>query len=386
MEKLKSFGQTTSVKGIPRAIKSKSKFVRALWTICVIAFLITAGYQTYILTKQFFSFAVATTLLEYPVDRFDQTDKSVDTPALTFCNKNPFASNPPNASDVPSVQQFYDRVINITECPYCSPEVQEFFLVGRSLMLKPAHYYGFIGMDNATLISHSLESMLVSCQIMLLEGTDTRLVDCKDTVNIQLFSDVDHYNCYTMRLPPPSFPGFLHVGVTLVFHLDNFFTDHLTYFDQTRIDLRMSGIDLYIHDPTLPPSLGIGVTTLPPGLATNLDFRFQRYSRLSEPYGQCMEETVKDNRTYSRSLCYGVCAQQYIADKCGCLDYNTYSNMLLTDDYLQLPRCNELVSNLTLIFYRWGCVTDARNEAVLACGEGCLTPCDEVTYETKVMQ
>ena len=93
MEKAKQFCLTTSVKGIPRAVKSKTKLIRVLWSVCVVGFLVMAFFQTAALTIEYLSHGVTTSLVEYQVDFLGHTDHSVQLPDITLCNTNPFAGN-----------------------------------------------------------------------------------------------------------------------------------------------------------------------------------------------------------------------------------------------------------------------------------------------------
>ena len=378
---MKKFCQSTSIKGIPRAYKARSKPMRFVWAICVMGFLATGCYQAYTLTNEFLRYDVTTSLKEHPLDTTGYTENTVDMPHITFCNVNPFGSTASMHSDIPTLEEFGHAVYTATDCPGCPDEIANFFADARAALLKPSYYYGYIGVENVRRVGHSLESLLVSCQLILLEGSDTRLVPCFPDAEITLYNDVDYYNCYTLKLPRPSWPFFLYVGFTMVFHLDDYFTDHLRFLDSTSINHRMSGIDLHIHHPMLPPVIGRDGTTLPPGVSTNLKLRFRRHKRLPEPYGYCTEDPY--NTTYSQDLCYALCAQRYVSEHCGCLDYNSF-----TDGYFEFNRnqtkCMDLRANQTELYYRWMCLLERRNYAVAVCGAECTVPCDQLMYESKV--
>ena len=93
MEKVKQFCLTTSIKGIPRAVKSKTTAIRVLWLLCVIGFLTAAFVQTAALTSEFLSHGISTSLVESKVDLVGLTDHTVELPDVTLCNTNPFAGN-----------------------------------------------------------------------------------------------------------------------------------------------------------------------------------------------------------------------------------------------------------------------------------------------------
>ena len=384
MESLKRFFQSTSIKGIPRACNTQSKPMRFVWVISVVSFLTVGCYQAYILTNEFLRYDVATSLKQYPVDVVGYTENTVVMPNMTFCNINPFGSNASMHSDIPSLEEYHRSVITATDCHGCPDNLERFFAGVRASLLKPSYYYGYIGVENVRRIGHSLESLLVSCQLILLEGRDTRLQPCFPDAEITLYNDVDYYNCYTLKFPPQSWPSFLYIGFNMVFHLDDFFTDHLKYLGSSYTHQRMSGIDFYMHHPDLHPTIGRDSTTLPPGVATNLKLRFRRYKRLSEPYGNCRENNAFDGReTYSQDLCYDICAQRVVFENCGCIDHKSF-----THSYSEVSKnqsmCMELSGNTTELYNRGLCVFKQRNYAVAECGKKCRMPCEQLLYKSKV--
>ena len=385
METLKNFGLKTSVKGIPRAVKSTSRTLRILWSVSVIGFLAAACFQSYILTKEYLAFTSTTALTEYNVELLGLTERSVQLPDISVCNTNPFGSNIDKIQDVPTLKEFYERVSNITLCDECSSLQKQKMDSVRKYLLSAAVYADFIGPDNVLKVGHSLDSMLVDCQLIYIEGRVFQQKPCIPGTQFIYRYDVNFYNCYTLRLPTPSLTGNIYIGVSLVFHLDNFHQDHLIYFDKTNIRNRMVGIELNLHRPNTMLSVDFDSMFLPPGFLGNLKFRFERRIRLPHPHGTCsdhMEDTYGADRRHTITSCFASCIQAHIADVCHCSDINPYANM--NRQYGNLTKCFHIDRGSEDLLQMWECVVRERRAAMLPCSENCINACDELTYNTQV--
>ena len=63
-ENLKIFSHTTSVKGIPKIVKSTLFSSKILWIAATLACLVVAGYNVYSLTEGYLSRQTITTIME----------------------------------------------------------------------------------------------------------------------------------------------------------------------------------------------------------------------------------------------------------------------------------------------------------------------------------
>ena len=83
---LRNFLETTTVKGLPKACKTKSKLICAMW-ICALVFgMGVAGYFLKLSFESFFNYSLIWT--------FSQEDAlPEDFPDITVCNNNPIANH-----------------------------------------------------------------------------------------------------------------------------------------------------------------------------------------------------------------------------------------------------------------------------------------------------
>ena len=384
MESLKNFALKTSVKGIPRAVKSKSRAMRILWSMSVIGFLAAACYQSFTLTTEYLAFPVTTTLTEYSVELLGLTERSVQLPDISICNTNPFGSDVDRMQDVPTVKEFYERVSNITLCNECSASQKQNMDSIRKYLLSPSIYSDYIGPDNVRKVGHSHESMLVDCQLIYVEGRTFQQKPCVPDTQIIYRYDVNFFNCYTLRLPTPSLQDSIYFGVQLVFHLDNFLLDHLAYLDKTNTRNRMAGIELNFHRPNTMLSLDFDSVFLPPGFLGNIKFRFERRIRLPPPHGTCndhMDGNLIDGHRHSIDSCFASCIQAHIADVCQCRDINFYTD--LNKHYKNVTKCFDIERTSEYLLHKWECVFRERRAAMEVCWN-CNHSCDELTYNTQV--
>ena len=383
MDTFKQFGLTTSIKGIPRAVKSKSLSMRILWTVCVIGFLGLASIQSYALTMSYLNFDVTTTLANYRTNQFKGFNDIM--PDISLCNTNPFGSNTRLVKGIPSLQEFYKRVLNVTSCDNCSSSETAGLAQFRQTLLSAWAYAYYIGPDNVKRIGHSLESILADCQLIFMEGRVLKQIPCFPLTKVVYHQDLHFYNCYTLRLLPPFPKSHLYLGISLVLHLDNFFQDYLMYFDKKNVRNRMNGIELSLHTANTPRSVGFYSLFLPPGFLSDMKVQNEKRSRKQHPYGSCMnyaKNRLSVNEAYSVDHCYSSCLQIRVTEACGCMDFNPYMDANTT--YMNYTKCFDLNRARGDVLWTWKCVSHERQAAMRPCSSQCTLACTEINYQTKV--
>ena len=385
MEPLKEFAVTTSVKGLPRLVKSRSRPVRLLWTVSINGFLAIEILQATVLTIDYLNYGTTTTSVEYRTDLRCFTKNRVYLPDVSLCNTNPFGGQASMVQDVPTLKEFYDQVMNVTSCHNCSFSHMHSLEHLRKSLLTPAAYSVFIGPDHVRKISHTLEVMLIDCRFILLEGRLMTQAPCFPGTEVIYRYDLSYYNCYTLRLPTPSFAEHVAIGISLVLHLDNYFKEHWMYFD-TDIHNRMGGLQLSLHPRNTLPWGELDGVLLPPGFLTNMKVRYQRRRSLKHPHGNCSDDCLVhlfQNRTYTRDYCLAFCVQLHVSKSCGCVDYNIYTE-LNSFFYQNLTSCFSLHRTREDLLQMHQCTDQQRRVAMEICSSLCFIACDEVSYDVQV--
>ena len=383
MDIWKEFCLTTSIKGIPRAVKSRSLPMRVLWTVCVVGFLGLAFIQSYMLTNSYLNFDVTTTLSNYRTNPF--TDFNDMRPDISLCNTNPFGSNASLVRDIPNLQEFYELVVNVTSCETCSSSETGDLEQLRQTLLSAWAYAFYIGPDNVKRIGHSLESLLADCHLIVMEGRVLKQISCFPRTEVVYHQDLHFYNCYTLRLPTVSPKSYLYVGISLVLHLDNFFEDYLIYLDKNNVRNRMNGVQISLHTANTPRSVGFDSLFLPPGFLSDIKVLNEKRLREKHPYGSCVNYTENrfyDNGAYSVDHCYSSCVQTRVAESCDCIDFNPYMDANTT--YTNYTKCFDLNRARGDVLQTWKCVAHERHAAMIPCSAQCTLACTEISYQTKV--
>ena len=385
METMKHFALTTSVKGIPRVVKSKSKPIRLLWTVCIIGFLTAAILQATSLTIDYLRYGSTTAIYEYRPDyhRF-KTNKDF-FPDVSFCNTNPFGGHADLVQDVPTLKEFYDRVMNVTSCVNCSSAKTQNLKGLRESLLTPAAYSIFIGPDNVRKIGHTLETMLVDCQLILIDGQFFTYIPCFPDTEVLYRFDLKYYNCYTLRLPLPSGRDLPLVGISLVIHLDDHFKEHRKYFDPKNVRNHMGGLELNIYRPYTLPRGDFHEMFIPAGFLTDIKLKYQLRSRLKYPYGNCTDHFKVDlphDRIYTRDYCVVECIQHHVTKTCGCVDFSVFTE--LNHFYQNITSCFSLHQTREDLLQMYECVTQQRLVAIIDCPSRCSIECNELNYDSQV--
>ena len=381
MEIIREYAKITSVKGIPRLLRTKAPFMRVVWAVSIVCFLVMAACQAVMLTMSYLEYSTVVSIGERPLDISGQSTGTAQLPDITFCNINPFASNFTGGTDIPSIKEFISRVKDITRCDGCSEDQEILMLQLREELTSTRGYHMQIGLQNARRISHRMDSTIASCHVWTFSDLHPSTLPCEKFVEIEEYHDSMFYNCFTIKSPPRR-PNFMYMGLILIFHMDNY--DDYSYVlpIYTRLNY-MNGIAFAFHSRDTPPILVSEQWLVQAGVFSDFKIRVQRHKRLSQPYGNCKENTGKeqDGGRYSQLVCMSSCGQAMVRSMCGCLDYSFYTDVLSPTD--NRP-CLNMGGGRERLMKDWKCIKNARRVSAYSCIEKCPAPCEELKFETKV--
>ena len=386
-DKVLEHGRITSLKGIPRLLRTKSPFMRFVWSVSFVCFLALAAGQGILLTISYFQFSTVISIRETPLELTDSSPNSIQAPDITFCNINPFASNFTADTHLLSVEDFLSMVRATTQCDDCTKEEEISMMRLRDELLSSRGYYIQIGGNSAQRISHSKESLIASCHVWFMSGLHPTTLPCEAVVTVNEYQDSMYYNCYTIRGSKLKYKESIYFGLIVIFHLDMYgiskYPIPLAVHPQMRY---LSGMSFNFHEHGSVPVFVKEQSLIQSGLFTDIKIRAQRHKRLSEPYGQCVEHAAEDseytvNGTYSQLVCYSLCKQTVVFDTCGCIDYNNFVSIHKTTNQ---RACFKMNLGRAQVMKDWTCVQNARAASALSCMDRCPLPCNEVKFETKV--
>ncbi len=374
----------TSLKGIPRILKSSSIGLRIMWFVAVVGFLMISGYEAYKLLSEYVHYPKMTTVTEKIIN-LTAEDDLVKLPDILICNLNIMSSD--RDEKVPSLKEFYERLIDITTCNQCTEDDQDRLLRLRTKLMTPIGYYQYIGKENIQKIGHTKESFIISCQVLVLDGLAYGRVPCQDMVNITMVVSENYYNCFNLHLQQQK----LVLGISLIIYLDNFDLEVYDYFDiMTDLGQSLGAFFLLYEEGTIP--MFMRGMSMAPGTHTDIKFEIERRDRLPYPYGIC-----NDQQRYAESgsspyvfketyaSCNSYCLQKKIKETCGCLDSMSLGLMHYHSSRA-LPFCTSIALSQDEILTKSKCVEAIRNPTLMECMNNCSLECSKVLYHTKVSQ
>ena len=355
--------------------------------VSIICFLAVAAYQATMLTKTFLTYSTVTSMRELPLDLIGQSEYSVHLPHATFCNTNPFASNFTQDDEILTMEEYVTQVKYMTTCDGCSMDKKISMFQLQDELMTSRGFYIQIGNYKAKTIGHQVESLLASCHVWVMSGMHPSNLPCDGFIKVELHQDSMFYNCFTIKPAVEQTKERTFVGIILVLHLDDYAVNKYPYVLPVHPHIGyINGIIFAFHDIGTPPVLMKKQVLLQPGLFSDLKIRVKRRKRLPQPYGGCVEkagegnEYIKDG-PYSQHMCFSLCRQAVVLDKCGCIDYNNFVDMLSRNG--ERP-CLKLEHGRDHLWKEWQCLQHAHNISAISCTDKCPLPCDEVTFEEKV--
>lgn len=346
-----------------------------------------AVYQTVLLSLNYLQFAIFTGVREYKIDITGVTDRSVQMPDVTFCNLNPFASNASTASVSPTIEEYRHMVFNVTRCIACNKQQARDMEKLRDHLLTTEGYYINIGRNNAQRLSHTRSSFIVSCEYMALEGMQSMTVPCHEVGSIVEYHDYSYYTCFTLQMPQSTYEN-PYYGFRIVLHKDNFFAQRQRLLYSQWVNRHISGMSMRVHERGLPPIPHRDELCLPTGSHADVKLSFSRRNRLPKPYGNCVEDKISVylmNTSYAQTLCYAMCVQKHVLERCNCLDNNLYDEFSEAQLHSNVNSCLDIGKEQGRLLENWSCIQRERVAAEPDCDTVyCQMPCHEILYEKQV--
>ncbi len=386
LDECKRFCQSTSLKGVPRILKTKSLGLRSMWAVAVFTFLAVSGLQAYNLIVEYLQYPTVTVVREKGFNMTHSTE--VIMPDVLVCNLNPFAYTVTkhNNKHIPSLEDFYNHVMHVTQCiGNCTQQQIKLMLQIRDDLLTYTGYYQYIGRDGITQVSHSKDGFIVSCQLDILDGMSIGRVPCDETVRITHVINSVYYNCHALQIIKQSIRKLI-LGFTITLFLDNFDMSHTSYLTIDSESSQATGALVTLYRPGTPPLIRRNGILLSPGTLTDVKFQIENRKRLHQPHGVCSGVNyMSDMTNYTKftannmDLCLSFCLEKRMEDMCGCID--VLSLHVRHNRASHIPFCGCLMSRASDFFGRYMCAKTKRTLVLMTdCLNKCPLPCSELFY------
>ena len=385
-EEFTRFCQTTSIKGIPRAVKAENIGVRLTWIISVFAFITVGIFQTYCIIAEYLKYSSYIFTHERI---FDPHENGAVIPTITLCNENPFSSlKLANESlETQTLDEYYVFIDQATQCPGCNSTTHREMQNVRSLLRNPGAYFENLGHVAAETVSHDLNEFLMECKEVIYFGMKFVERQCTDLISIRLQNEVDYFNCYRIEAKHEydyEKYGFL-AGLSAVLYLDNIASD-IAYENRITDETinRYSAVRKYgaIVTPTHfegYPFVKQDGIHLAPGMSGYIKLYLEKKTRLPEPHGDCVPTSLEAYEYIK--MCMSDCYQKFIRNQCNCTDARMVKHM----DTKQKEFCLSLNHySIPAMLERYSCATRQFTvDNLVRCTKKCPSACSEISYTTE---
>ena len=320
-KELRKFGETTSVRGIPRAFRSTDKILRFLWIVAIIVFVSMTIWQLVMVFKKFFSYASVSNVAE------SNNINVTAFPHVTVCNlQSPLGEMEDPWLTWPAYLRALSwRSNNLTYLFGGHKTVGGYttgsYLNASSKFANPSSYVANLLVSNKTV--PGVDSFIVDC--IYYDWLWNKLsFKCLAT----LVWDARYYRC--LRIEPPA--EFAHEvrGLTAIFYIDEYDGEFSTDYTHNILSSHAVGIKVAVHEPGTKADMTLA-KRVGPATETSITVSPMRRVRLPAPYGNCTDRKYIDTKErYTSDKCHGLCQQERMVTKCGCFSpfYPTNSTLL----------------------------------------------------------
>ncbi|ESN92782.1 hypothetical protein HELRODRAFT_164895 [Helobdella robusta] len=382
---LVSYAENTTIRGVPRFVKTKDPVLKKLWVLFLIACTVTLTFFLYVAISKYNYWPIRTKYGE-------KVEGKIAFPDITICNLDSFAAGYPEILPIEEfLLLFFKNKKMILEHlvknesfsqSYAQKIYEEFNSITGYILNIPKNCD--IKMD--------CPDFIIQCQIHQSNWPD----DNKDCSNyFEKHWSPNYYVCYTLKTSKlQTLSNNMSVrGLYLMLNIGPPSVKQIPYqYSFTRSQAR--GVQVDVHRSGTPPSPKNGFSVAP-GTENIVTIVQTEKHRLDKPYNKfgCTAETilnVSPNEFYTRDSCIEFCKQKNILKNCGCVSHylevplsymnttNMCGNFSLDSDQIKEHGFNVFLMNKN-VSDNFQC---SQKFLKGTCESSCLTPCDETIYGT----
>ena len=400
---MKGFCESTSMKGVPRIIKSQLTFLRVYWLLIVLISLTLATWIGSDLVYLYLSYPTKNIVVEYNLNN-DEDLKQVSEkygsnfPALSACNLKPSASNVEMPEDVLTLTEFYRTIEEIGLNTSVTELADEIFGEEQSLNIweyfYSSGYLMSIPWEAAAQAMNLEETFINTCNIQVTTNGIVRTVPCKLGASIQTMVTDKYFVCYIISVNSNVEQYGKPIGISAIFYIDNFGEHVPYYFDSSNLgDDTGTGVHVIPHFSGFYPNLKDGITVRP-GDHMTLNMMVEGVTRLDQPYGDCQNgdglnyyDIYGNGYNYHEDICYTECMHKKVMDQCNCIPkMSVLSSTNQLDNETDAFMCGRIYfENITHTLYMTKCMVDVIENIGHSCSKTCKRRCTEVIFTARTV-
>ena len=400
---LKRFGDLISAKGVGRAMKSETLYLKAMWILAVIVLFVITIYNVCNLTIEYMKYNTGTKITEKKVDIVQ--DKSSD---ILLCNINPYSSVFLNETIEKS--NGYRKLITEwtstshteqqqqqKQQKFTREELRSLNSIRQELLTGHSGFFQHIGLEEASRLSHIWKNFVINCQVYFLDGVMEKSIPCADgNIRVERFRHKDYFNCFKIfgRGNKSSRPT---TGMSFLLYIDDIKENLNSNGFTTKTNGKGAVLTKVESGTFLNPNTR-GVEILP-GYVTTIKFEPVHRKRLPKPYGDCTDRRNQQNHgvnnnddssckvyrlpyLYTEEACLSTCIECKIIQTCGCQDVGQYG--ILLDVFRNVSMCGATNQGKDVLLERMKCAQKWRSTFRNKCLGKCSPPCTEIIDDKKV--
>ncbi|ELU14145.1 hypothetical protein CAPTEDRAFT_203499 [Capitella teleta] len=371
---LRRFCETTSMKGVSRAVNQKnSSALRVMWSVAVFLLFGYVCYQSYMLLDDFFQYHVITSSKE-------GNPNLHMSPVITLCTMRHIpASKQAQHPDVTSAAEYIKLIGDMMVCQ--DGEDCEHIESLRVELWSISGYISYIGLHNASLISHSADGFVLNCYLTVARGITIRTIPCGDFFQIQRHYVLSAFTCFDFSRNPNSnttVDGYVY-GLDLLIYVDSAAPYGLDSLH--RMESSKSGIlgSISSHGVRDISSLEMTGFHIPIGSHVEVETHPLVRSREGPPYGDCRNYSDLKDLT-GEQACHNKCFEKIISQMCECQEPESpISKETPLDDR---PFCLDAKLPREAVIENINCRREAMRPKT--CFESCPPSCTEVRFKPQI--
>src|SRR6218665_2206674 len=297
-QELRRFGESTSIKGMSRIIKSHSRVVRIFWLAALLLCFSVLLFQVINLAINYSNYGVTNTFL--------LVSTPPNFPDVTICNFVPVA----NEKQFYQLYDIFHKQVEFIrkEAP---DELKDNIEIWNFLKL--------IDTFNTNIpFLQEFDSILKSDDLIVASYFYRWDIFTKENCDKYSVFNIPLQVCTTLK------PNSEAAAITAVIFINDLMPKLInSYFNWIREPLS-SRVKVMIQPRGTKPDHNVAVY-VPPGSAIIIDVKKNNRTRLPHPYGSCSDRQQIDNDEenspqYDQHLCISLFRQRQVIKHCGCLD------------------------------------------------------------------
>ncbi|CAH8850948.1 unnamed protein product [Trichobilharzia szidati] len=319
LDELKRFCENTTIRGLPRIVRSHNRHLRLLWLSLVCILVLGCFACMFFLARQY---------LEYNVIHPPRVLRHASSPfpSVTVCNFRPIS--PEGLKYLQSKgwktpREFLLDIAAYAEHLYYYKQKQAEYNAASAAFSLAGFLESLPNNEERRKLGYQHNKLIIKCQITYLNGSKPVAAPCERNGIWRKFIHAQYLNCATFE--PYSYLRSTLTNIEMYIYLDEMLKRaHCIDCFHNEVKSQLSGALISIHGADTIPNINDKSINLKPGTLTELRLSIVENIQQMPPYGRCsMNHPINlqlydMSYNYSEYACRHLTIQNDINKHCGC--------------------------------------------------------------------